>query len=270
MTNRPSLRAFLPLALLATGACFATRSDVRILQGDILTMRQEAARADSARARQIAQVISAIGVVNDSIRNTGGRLASYQGENRGEFRAIGQQMLQLQELVGQSQVALGRLREENEARLRQQIAVPVPPPVTPTDSTQPVATQPAQVNPGPNQLYQDGLAQARRGSYGTAQAAFEELIRLYPSSDLVPDAQYFLAEAYEYDGKSEKADTTFLAVASQFPKATKAPTALYKVGLSLARRGRRADARTMMDRVVREYPRTDAAELAAEWLRTNR
>lgn len=271
MTNRPSLRAFLPLALLATGACFATRSDVRILQGDILTMRQEAARADSARARQIAQVVAVIGVVNDSLSNTGARLTSYQGENRGEFRAIGQQMLQLQELVGQSQVVIQRLRAENEARLQPQAAPAVTPVVTSTDSTQPIPTQPpVQANPGPNQLYQDGLAQARRGSYGTAQAAFEELLRLYPSSDLAPDAQYFLAEAYDYDGKSEKADTAFLAVASQFPKATKAPTALYKVGLSLARRGRRADARTMMDRVVREYPRTDAAELAAEWLRTNR
>lgn len=269
----PRLRSFLPVALLATGACFATRSDVRILQGDLLTMRQEAARADSARARQIAQVVAAIGVVNDSLSNTSARLFSYQGENRGEFRAIGQQLLQLGELVGQSQVALGRLRAENEARLQQQQQqqmMPVPPPVTATDSTQPVPTQPAQVNPGPNQLYQDGLAQARRGSYGTAQAAFEELLRLYPSSDLAPDAMYYLAEAYDYDGKADKADSTFLGVVTQFPKATRASTSLYKVGLSLARRGKRPEARAMMDRVVREYPRTDAAELAAEWLRTNR
>lgn len=233
-----------------------------------MTMRQEAARADSARARQISQVLSALTIVGDSLENTGARLATYQGENRGEFRSILQQMLQLQELVGQSQVVLGRLREENEARLRQQIVVPVP--VTPTDSTNPAPTTPAVVNPGPNQLYQDGLAQARRGSYGTAQAAFEELLRLYPSSDLAPDAMYYLAEAYEYDGKTDRADSTFLSVVTQYPKATRAPTSLYKVGLSLARRGKRAEARSMMDRVVREYPRTDAAELAAEWLRTNR
>lgn len=40
--------------LLLTGAvlntaCFATRNDVRILQGDVLAMRGEMARADSAR-----------------------------------------------------------------------------------------------------------------------------------------------------------------------------------------------------------------------------
>lgn len=269
MITPARLRHFLPVALLATGACFATRSDVRILQGDLMTMRQEAARADSARARQIAQVLAALTIVGDSLENTGSRLTAYQGENRGEFRAIGQQMLQLQELVGQSQAVINRLREENEARAQQMVQIPVAPTVV--DSANPAAVvPPTMTNPGPNQLYQNGLAQARRGSYGTAQAAFEELLRLYPTSDLAPDATYYLAEAYDNDGKTDRADSTFLSVVAQFPKATRAPTSLYKVGLSLARRGKRAEARAMMDRVVREYPRTDAAELAAEWLRTNR
>lgn len=276
-----AVRLPLPVALLATGACFATRSDVRILQGDIMTLRQEAARADTARARQIAQVVNALGVVGDSLRESGARLTRYQGENRGEFRAIGQQMLQLQELVGQSQVVLQRLRAENEARLQQQreaaaaaaAAQPqVVPPVTGVTSTDTAtrAPAPAPVNPGPNQLLQDGLAQARRGSYSAAQAAFEELLRLYPSSDVAPDAQYYLGEAYDYDGKAAQADSAFQAVALQYPKSPRAPTAMYKLALSMAKRGRRADARAMMDRVVREYPGSDAAELAAEWLRTSR
>ena len=59
-----------PVACLATGACFATRSDVRVLQGDILSFRQEAARADSARARQLASVVASLGTVGDSLRET--------------------------------------------------------------------------------------------------------------------------------------------------------------------------------------------------------
>jgi tol-pal system protein YbgF len=261
----------MPLALLATGACFATRSDMRILQGDILTMRQEAARADSARARQIAQVTGALGIVADSLRETGNRLTRFQGENRGEFRSVGQQLLQLQELVGQSQVVLQRLRSENEARIQaQQAAAAVPAPAV-TDSTQPV-TQPPAANPaaGPNQLFQEGLAQARRGSYGAAQAAFEEMLRLYPTSDLAPDAQYYLAEAYEADGKLAQADTAYATVTASFPRSPKAPTALYKRGQALAKQGRRADARAVMEQLVRAYPNTDAADLAAEWLRANR
>jgi tol-pal system protein YbgF len=272
MTPRALSRLLLPVVLLATGACFATRNDMRILQGDILTMRREAARADSARARQLAQLAGTLTIVSDSLRETGNRLTRYQGETRGEFRAMQQQLLQLGELVGQSSAQLQRLRAENEARMQQQLQVVAPPPVTtpPTDTTRPPPTVFQPTNPGPNQLFQDGLAQARRGSYGAAQAAFEELLRLYPTSDVAADAQYYLAEAYESDGKLLQADTAYAAVVLRYPKAARAPTALYKRAQALVKQGRRADARAVMERVTREYPNTDAADLAAEWLRTNR
>lgn len=272
MTFRPAAARILLTGLaLAQSACFATRNDMRILQGDILTMRQEAARADSARARQISVLATSLQVVGDSLRQTGTRLTLFQGENRGEFRSIGEQLLQLQSLVGQSQAVVERLRAENEQRLQlqmQQAAQPTTVPTTP-DSTQPPVATPT-LNPGPNQLYQDGLAQARRGSFTAAQAAFQELLRLYPTSDLAPDAQYYLAEAYEYDNKQVESDSAYAIVVSKYPKANRARTALYKMALSLARRGRRAEARTTMERVTRDYPGTDEADLAAEWLRTNR
>ena len=272
MTRRPLPLAVRPLVaavFLVTGACFATRNDMRILQGDILTMRHEAARADSARARQLAQVAGTLGVVADSLRETATRLSRFQGEARGEFRAVQQQLLQLGELVGQSSAQVQRLRAENEARLQQQVQSPLPV-VPPTDTTRqpPTVFQPA--NPGPNQLFQDGLAQARRGSYGAAQAAFEELLRLYPTSDVAPDAQYYLAESYESDGKLLQADSAYAVVVLRYPRSAKAPTALYKRGQALIKQGRRGEARAVMEQVTRQYPNTDAADLAAEWLRTNR
>jgi hypothetical protein len=42
------------------------------------------------------------------------------------------------------------------------------------------------------------------------------------------------------------------------------------MGLSLAKRGRTAEARTAMERVTREYPSAAESDLATEWLRTNR
>ncbi|MGQ0649705.1 MAG: tol-pal system protein YbgF [Gemmatimonadaceae bacterium] len=270
MSAPPLARLLLPVVLLAASGCFATRSDMRILQGDILTMRHEAARADSARARQFALLAGQLVVVADSIRETGNRLTRYQGENRGEFRAMGQQLLQLGELVGQSSAVVQRMRAENEARMQQQLQHTPPPAGAVTDTTQAAAPTTQPVAPGPNQLFQDGLAQARRGSYGAAQAAFEEMLRLYPTSDLAPDAQYYLAESYESDGKLPQADSAYAALVAKFPRSPKASTALYKRALSLVKQGRRGEARTAMEQLTRQYPNTDAAELAAEWLRTNR
>ena len=255
-----------PLVALATSGCFATRTDMRVLQGDILAFRTEAARADSARARQIATIASTLVVVNDSLRETSTRLSRFQGDTKGELRMILQQLLQVQELTGQSQRRLQELRAEMEARAMQSVAPPVA--ATPGDTTAPVAGVPAA--PGPNQLYQLAYDQLRRASYGTARAGFEELLRLYPTSELAADAQFYIAEAYAAEGAVAEGDSAYTQVVAKYPRTPKAATALYKLALSLARQGRKADARSAMDRVVREYPTSDDAELARDWLRSNR
>jgi len=261
-----SLAPLAPLALLATGACFATRSDMRILQGDLLSFRTEAARADSARARQVASVATALAAIADSARVTSDRLTRFQGDTRGDLRAIQQQLLQIQELTGQSQRRLQELRADMESRSQQSMVVTPPVPTAPGD-TAAAAVQPA---PGPNQLYQLAYDQLRRGSYSAARSGFEELLRLYPTSELAPDAQINIAESYAAEGATSAADSAYAAVVSKYPRSMRAPTALYKLALSMARQGNRTDARTAMDRVVREYPQSDEADLAREWIRTNR
>lgn len=266
MSPRQFGRAAASLALVFTGACFATRSDMRVLQGDILNFRTEVARADSARARQVAAVAASLGTVADSVRATSERLTRFQGDTRGDVRAIQQQLLQIQELTGQSQRRLQELRAEMESRAQQTVAPP-PVAVTPGDST---VAAPVQAAPGPNQLYQLAYDQLRRGSYSSARAGFEELLRLYPTSELAPDAQINIAEAFAAEGTAASADSAYAAVVSNYPRSIRAPTALYKLALSMARQGKRPDARTAMDRVVREYPTSDEADLAREWLRLNR
>lgn len=258
-------RAAATLSLVVTGGCFATRSDMRVLQGDILNFRTENARADSARARQIAAVAATLGTVADSIKATSDRLTRFQGDTRGDMRAIQQQLLQVQELTGQSQRRLQEMRADMESRAQQTV---VPPTTTmPGDS---LAPAPVQATPGPNQLYQLAYDQLRRGSFSSARAAFEELLRLYPTSELAPDAQINIAEAFAAEGTAASADSAYAAVVAKYPRSPRAATALYKMALSMARQGKRPDARTAMDRVVREYPTSDEADLAREWLRTNR
>ncbi len=269
-----------PLLVLCTGACFATRNDVRVLQGDVLTLRQEAARRDTAYTRQVAQLstqMSAnLSTINDSIKGLNARLALNLGDTRGEFRQVRDMLIQLQQLVGASQQMISRYQADNEARLfeqRQAAAAAATPPPVPTDSATAAGVRPM-TNPaltvGPNQLYQEGLNQSRRESYAAAQAAFEELLKTYPTFEYAPDAMYFLGSAYEADGKYPQADSTWLGMVAAHPRAARAPGSLYKMAQSLAKRGRRAEARAMMERVSKEYPTADEADLARDWLMRNR
>ena len=264
---RTSLGLTLGLCTLLS-ACFATRNDVRILQQDIRNARTESMRADSARARQIDALARILATIGDSVQNLRSNMSRVQGDMRGEFRQVNQQLLQIQELTGQSQRRLQDLRAEMELRNSQ----PVPPPVTQpvTGDTTAAAVAPAPAAPGPAQLLSLGKQQYAQRSYGAARTAFEELLRTHATSDLAPEAQLYIGECYAAEGNAAAADAAYNTVVAKYPMSPKAPNALYKLALSQAKQGKRTEARTFMERVVREYPQSDEAELADAWLKSNR
>ena len=264
-----------PVALVTAGACFATQSDVRVLQTDVQTLRNEQARRDSATIRTLEELMVSLRVQNDSLRALSDRLTRTHGDVRGDLFQVNQQLLQIQELTGQSQRRLQELRSSVEAR--QQEAAPVAPaPVTPSGTPRDTGAAPgaqppavaAPAGPGPNQLFQSSLDQLRRGSPGSARRGFEELLRLYPTSDLAGEAQFYLGESLAAEGTLGAADSAYATVVTKYAQSPRAPTALYKRALLLQQRGNVALARTALTDLVRRYPRSDEAQLARERLRT--
>ena len=250
-----------PAALaLATGACFATRSDVRILQDDITKFRATQQQADSARAAQLTEVVAMLGQVNDSLRSANARVARWQADARGDIRNIQEQLVQIQELTGASQQRLLELRRDMEERNQQ------PAPVAPIPGdTSKVPAQPA--GPGPATLYKLSVDQMNRGSHSTARTGFQDLLNQYPNSDLAPDPQYYIGETLQAEGNTTAADSVFSLVVSKYPSAPRAATALYKHGLILQKAKRDREARQAFQAVVDKYPRSDEAALAREQLR---
>src|SRR5215469_14577410 len=66
-----------------SGACFATREDVRLLQTQLQTYQAQTAQADSARKAQLDRVVEQLGLVTDSLGGLGERLAKFQGDVEG-------------------------------------------------------------------------------------------------------------------------------------------------------------------------------------------
>lgn len=266
--NRTAVRLAPVVLSLTTGACFATRSDVRILQQDVANVRASAAQADSARAAQIAQLATTLGLVTDSIRVSSERLARLQANAAGDLRSIQEQLVQIQELTGQSQNKLNELRAQMEQRNDQLAAQPVPAPM-PGDTTQPAtAVAPGgPPSPGPATLYKLAYDQMSRGSHSTARTGFQDLLSKFPTSDLAPDAQYWIGETYLAEGNSGAADSVFNLVVSTYPRATRAASALYKHGLYLQKAKRDREARQVFQSVIDKYPRSDEADLARDQLR---
>jgi tol-pal system protein YbgF len=250
-----------PLAALLVTGCLASKSDVVLLQSELRSMRDLSARADTARASQIDQVLAQVMRANDSVRAVSARLAKLQGDVANDHYEMGRQILQIQELTGQSQRRLQELRASLEER-SQSATAGVPP--ASGDS----AHAPVPAGPGPAQLFQSSLDQLRRGSPGVARSGFEELLRTYPTSEDAPEAMVYIAETYAAERNQVAADSVYGLVVQRFPKSPKAATALYKRALSLKAAGQITAARTSFDRIVKDYPRSDEAALAREQLRT--
>lgn len=271
-----TLARLAPVAFLATGACVATRNDVRILQQDLAVMRAESAQRDSVRARRLEEMLATLTRSTDSLNALSRRMVGFQGEALGDTKKIQEMLIQVQELTGQSQRVIRELRADLEQQ--QENAASAPPagaagqPATGTtpaagDTTARTATPPAPTGPGPTQLYEQATAQFRRGANGAARDGFQQLLARFPQSDLAPDAQYWIGETFAAEKKAPQADSAYRLVAANWPNATRTASALYKLGLSLERQGKRAEARAAFDDIVKRFPRSDEAELARDRLR---
>jgi tol-pal system protein YbgF len=285
-------RCLVPLVLLATGACFATREDVQALHADVQSLRADNARSDSARRAALDRVVTSMNVVRDSLGLLSARVFKMQGDVRGDLYNVGQQLLQIQQLTGQSQQRVQELRASLEARQSEiqsstaQPGAPAPTGATGAAPSSTGATSPSSANPstrpgatatapptaagtpGPNQLFQLSLEQLRRGSPGAARTGLQTLLQQYPTSDLVPDAEFYLGEAYHQEGNAAGADSAYAAVVSSYPTSPRAPTALYKRALGMEEKGNVVGARGLLNDLVTRYPRSDEAALAKERLRT--
>ena len=88
-----------------------------------------------------------------------------------------------------------------------------------------------------------------------------------PTGDLASNAQYWLGESYYIKGDPESAVAAYRKVLANWPDSRKAPDAMVKIGFSLSDMRRNGEARTTLEEVVRKYPGTTAAQLAADRLK---
>jgi tol-pal system protein YbgF len=114
--------------------------------------------------------------------------------------------------------------------------------------------------------YARALEQLKAKDFGGAIARLQGLMKDYPQSSLVDNAQYWIGEAYYAQLDYEHAIAAFRTVGERWPDSRKAGDALVKLGFSLDELKRYGEARTTLSQVVQRFPGTEAARLASERL----
>ena len=254
--------ALLLVALVAGGAggC-VSKGDVQMVQADVALLKAESARRDSARAAQLTQVIQLQQHIMDSLTVSRQALGQLKGDIGTDLYNIQQQLVQLQELTGQSQQRLTELRTQLEARGAQQ-SLSTPSVPAPGDSARPEST----ANTSADQMYEASLAQLRRGSTSTARIGLREMLRAFPTSARAPDALYFIGQSFAAENP-DSAAAYYSQVADKYPTSPRASSALYNLGLLAERRKESAKAKDAYQRLVQKYPQSDEAALARDRLK---
>lgn len=248
------------VAALVLQGCLATRQDVQLLHDELRVLRATVSASDSARAQDARVLQAAVRRTDDTLHAVSVRITRLQAGMNEQFQLVGRELLAVQELTGQSQRRLQEMRATLEDRAAAAAA--------PAASTTAPDAGAAPALPGPNRLFELAREQLDRGSPASARSALDTLITRYPTADVVPTAQFFVAEAYAQEGNRPAADSVYQLMATRHPRSDRAPTALYKLAQSRRAAGQAAAARPLLERIVRDYPRSDEAALARDLLRT--
>ena len=252
--------------LLAAGAACASPSEVKRVQNEVAMLRAETTRQDSVRAARLAEIMRVQQRLMDSLETTRTALRNLRGETQQDFYKVEQQLVQLQELTGQSQRRLSELRTQLEAREAQISATPGPG-AAPGDTTAAGAPPDAASTATADQIYEASVAQLRRGSTATARTGLRQLLRNHPTSERVPDALYFMGQSFAAENQ-DSAAAYYNQVVQNYGQSPRASAALYNLGLLAERRKDTAAAREAYQRVLQRYPRSDEAALARDRLRS--
>ena len=120
------------------------------------------------------------------------------------------------------------------------------------------AALPANLADGsPEEQYNRAFGLLTALDYPAAEGAFKAFLVRNPSHELAANAQYWLGETYYARNNYAEAANACLVGFQKYPKGTKAPDNLLKLGLSLAGMGSTKEACSALGELATAYPDAD-------------
>jgi len=111
----------------------------------------------------------------------------------------------------------------------------------------------------PQEQYEYATGLLQRGAYPEAGLAFKAFVAQHPKDALAGNAQYWLGETYYAQSDYKNAAVAFAEGYQKYPKSSKAPDNLLKLGMSLGQTGRKADACTAFKQLSSQFPNATGA-----------
>lgn len=138
-----------------------------------------------------------------------------------------------------------------------------PKPVVPA----PVASEKGSAAPTAKDLYTNGRQAFDKGKMDESRQLFLSLIKNFPKSDYADNAQFWVAESYYREKWYERAILEYQTVIEKYPKGNKVPAAKHKQGMAFLKIGDKANARIILNDLIKKHPKSSEAKIAAQKLK---
>ena len=109
----------------------------------------------------------------------------------------------------------------------------------------------------PEEQYKFAIGFLKIGDYETAEYALREFVETNAKHQLAGSAQYWYGETFRVRQLYQDAATAYLDGYQKYPKSSKAPINLLKLGVMLAQIGEKAQGCTMILGVKEQYPKAN-------------
>ena len=109
----------------------------------------------------------------------------------------------------------------------------------------------------PEKQYEFAISFLKVGDYETAEYALREFIDLHSKHELAGNAQYWYGETFRVRQLYQDAATAYLDGYQKYPKSSKAPVNLLKLGVMLVQIGEKEQGCSMIKGVKVQYPKAN-------------
>lgn len=116
------------------------------------------------------------------------------------------------------------------------------------------------------ELYKIAKRKLDKGNTKEAKDLFQKFIALYPKSSNADNAQFWISDIYYREKWYEKAILEYQKVIEKYPNGNKIPASYLKQGYAFYNLGEKANAKLILNELIKNYPKTNEAQLARKKL----
>jgi tol-pal system protein YbgF len=122
-------------------------------------------------------------------------------------------------------------------------------------------------NMSEEELYRYAKEAFDRKEFENSRQYFEKFLEKYPNSRIADNGRFWIGEAYYAEGWYQKAILEYQEVIEKYPKGNKVPGAYLKQGISFSKIGENANAKLVLNELIKRFPGTNEAELAKQQIK---